>query len=223
MSKKEYQKLDKLYDKFYELHTHLHNIEKNYHNSLIFRTHYNSFLSTYNSIIKQIDYSLQNSNYLNSYKSLKNSFLKNFLIEKNKKRRDIINHKEELKLDSSSFMCLIKNKKTYDIKIKLFISNSLLDSDELIIKILQNIDFYYQIFMEDEDYYLCIYREWKIESNCILTEVRELLSIMGSFIHDIYLLTNFCNNKIIFTLDCIPLINSIKYKFYDRNELKKLI
>jgi hypothetical protein len=32
--------------------------------------------------------------------------------------------------------------------------------------------------MKDEDYYLAIYRDWKIKNNCILNEIRELLSIM---------------------------------------------
>jgi len=213
----------KFEDKFFELHTHLHNIEIHYHDSLIFRTHYNSFLNTYKSIIKQIDFSLQNNKHFNDFKNLKNKYFENSIIKETLKRRDIINHKKDLKLDSSSFMCLIKNKKTYDIKIKLFISKSLMDSDELIVKILQNNDFYYQIFMKDEDYYLAIYRDWKIKNNCILNEIRELLSIMGNFIHDLYILLGFCNNKINFVLDCLPLINNIKYKFYDRDKFKKFI
>jgi len=228
VNKKEHKILnlpDEIDNKFLELHTHFHNIENNYHN-VLFHTYYNSFINTYQIIFNQIENKLKDTLYIKEYKKLKNNYWeKEPLLKDINNQRNLIVHEKDLEINTFSYMCLIKNKKTYDIKIKLFLSNTFLDSDELIIKYLK-IKYFYQIFMNDEDYYLTIYREIKTTKNeCILEEVKKLLLLMGDFIHVVYGLIGFCNNKnkTNFTLECIHPINDIKYKFYDRNKLKVFI
>ena len=95
--------------------------------------------------------------------------------------------------------------------------------ENLIIQNLKKKNIFYEMFMNNEDCYLAVYREWKINKNdCILEENRKSLLIMSNFIHEIFELTGHCINKENpFTLECCPPINDIKYKIYDRNELIK--
>jgi hypothetical protein len=219
------EKINKNFDKFFELHYWLHEIENNYHKADQFRWLHNVFINTYQITFNHLSYVLKKTDYEKEYKEIKkNYFNKNNILKITTDLRDIIVHEEDLKLNSIASLCLIKDKKGND-KFRLpFSKNNYNNSDELIIEILKN-KFYYNIFMNDEDYYLAVYREWKInKNNCILEENRKILMIMSNFIHDISILIKCCNNKEnLFHLKCCPPINDIKYKIYDRkNLIKKL-
>jgi hypothetical protein len=222
------KKIDKAYDKFYELHYWLHEIENNYHNADQFRWLHNVFINTYQILLNQVCHALKDTSYKEKYTKIKEEhWSKENLFKRTTDQRNTIVHEEDLKLNSSAFLCLISNKKGCD-KFRLSISNNnSKDSDLLIIQTLKKKDYpFYETFMNNEDYDLAVYREWKINQNdCILKENRELLLIMSNFIHDVFILTGHCINKENpFHLECCPPINNIKYKIYDRNELiKKLV
>ena len=61
------KKIDKAYDKFYELHYWLHEIENNYHNADQFRWFHNVFISTYQIIFNQLHHSFKNTSYIKNY------------------------------------------------------------------------------------------------------------------------------------------------------------
>ena len=221
-------KIDKAYDKFYELHYWLHEIENNYHNADPFRWCHNVFISTYSIIFNQVWYALKDTSFKEKYTKIKKEhWSKENLFTRTKAQRNTINHKEDLKFNSSASLRLIRNKQSY-AKFSLLISNNdSEDSDLLIIQTLKQMDRpFYEIFMNNEDCYLAVYREWKINQNdCILDNNRKLLLILSNFMHDVFILTGHCINKENpFRLDCCHPIDNIKYKIYDRNELiKKLI
>jgi hypothetical protein len=221
------KKINKAYDKFYELHYWLHEIENNYHNADQFRWLHNVFINTFQIMINQVRHALQDTFYKEKYAKIEEKHRsKENLFKRTNTQRNAIVHEEDLELNSSAFLCLISNKKGCD-KLSLLISNSnSKDSDLLIIQTLKKDCPFYETFMNDEDYYLAVYREWKINpNNCILKENRDRLLIMSNFIHDVFILTGHCSNKENpFRLDCCHPINNIRYKIYDRNELiKKLV
>jgi hypothetical protein len=218
------KKIEKIYDKFCELHHWLHEIENNYHNSDHFRWSHNVFINTFRIILYQIKYAFKDSSDKEKYTEIKIKHdIKENLFKKIIDQRNIMVHEEDLELNSITSLCLIRDKKGND-KFSMSISNdNTKDSDLLIIQNLKKKNIFYEMFMNNEDCYLAVYREWKINKNdCILEENRKSLLIMSNFIHEIFELTGHCINKENpFTLECCPPINDIKYKIYDRNELIK--
>jgi hypothetical protein len=210
-------------DRFQEAHYWLHKLEDTYHQSKLFRWHFNAFLKSVKEVPDLAAMKLQNRDGFSAwFKTERAALAKDPLIQFLSKQRDLVVHKDMLVPSSTGSIGITEGR---DFKIGItFPVHPLEDSDDAMDRylnhVLANKDFL-GLLADDDDSLPCIQRQWRLSN--FDQELVELSS-------QAWLRTGQTVNAVIVWLGEAPLDLSlscrhsdqrVQFKIFDRNNLNE--
>ena len=217
-------------DRFQEAHYWFHMLEEHYHLANEFRWHLNAFFKAINEIPQLLSHELQNDKELQPWiKSRTRKLREDDLFDRVSSFRNQVVHREMLVPESSASVGITELR---GLKLGIaFPLDPLEDSDRGMERYLdavrqrkgEGLADFLGVLSDDDDSVPCVQREWKLNDfDGDLVEVcARCLLLVGQLVDEV--LSKLGVESESFSLDCRKSEQQVRFKLYDRTDLKKAL